>query len=544
MDSAASILLQRRAFLAGSAVLPLLPSLARAASSRMPLKALVIGNNAYSGMKPLSRAVADAQGLAKRLTGFGYQVSQGYDLGIGPMIDLIDQFRAGVSPDAFTFIYFAGHGIQASGVNFLLPCDADGEDPEAMLAGSVQLGTMLSDIAAQKPLRSVALIDACRNAAAVKAVPGGAGGFASVRAPAGFYVAYSAGAGEFALDRLEDDDKDPNGLFMRHFLPRLRADMSFDRIVKDTRALVTLSARKVGHVQVPAIYDQCPFEFRLDGGLVAGSTDTGISAGRMHATAVLLVGVQSYGPPADLLTPATDVRKLEGIFRSLGADVHVSIDQSRDEVLTACTALSQSGADRLIVYFAGKGVMIGKEAVFMLSAKDGEADVPFTPGDPAFQLLYLGEALKKLRRPKAKTPPAGARGLALAGSGHGGDPRPIITIADFCLDAVEVEARKSTAPALLATVSEDTQGEVDGTIALLTSGGFFQRVLDATQGESQSPFTIALANALARPGLTLAQFASHVRGEVETLTDSFQTPLLLAPKSMRNMVLVEPVPEA
>ncbi len=75
-------------------------------------------------------------------------------------------------------------------------------------------------------------------------------------------VIFSAGAGQQALDRLGEKDKDPNGLFTRVFLREMdKPGVSLDRVVRSVRNEVVQMAKSVGHEQVPALYDQTLGEF-------------------------------------------------------------------------------------------------------------------------------------------------------------------------------------------------------------------------------------------------------------------------------------------
>lgn len=69
-----------------------------------------------------------------------------------------------------------------------------------------------------------------------------------------------------------------------------------------------------------------------------------------------------------------------------------------------------------------------------------------------------------------------------------------------------------------------------------------QDPLDATLDiVSSSPFSLAIANALGQPGLTVAQFADRVRSQVETMTWRFQTPMLYCDEETQNQVLIDAV---
>jgi hypothetical protein len=75
-------------------------------------------------------------------------------------------------------------------------------------------------------------------------------------------VIFSAGTGQQALDRLNDKDTDPNGLFTRIFLKEMdKPGVSIDRVLRSVRTEVVRLSKSVGHEQVPSLYDQALGDF-------------------------------------------------------------------------------------------------------------------------------------------------------------------------------------------------------------------------------------------------------------------------------------------
>ncbi len=110
---------------------------------------------------------------------------------------------------------------------------------------------------------SLVILDACRNnpfqgSNANKRGIGGTRGLAPISSnAAGIMVVYSAGIGQTAIDRLDDDDKSPNGLFTREFLKVMeKPGVQIQTLVQEAKQHVIEQAKSVGHDQVPAIYDQ------------------------------------------------------------------------------------------------------------------------------------------------------------------------------------------------------------------------------------------------------------------------------------------------
>ena len=120
------------------------------------------------------------------------------------------------------------------------------------------------------------VVDACRDNPFVNSNGrsiGGTRGLALVEPPSGTFVMFSAGAGETALDRLSDDDPNPNSVYTRTLLPRLRAPGRIGDIARDVRREVRDLASKVNHIQTPAFYDEVIGDFCPAGCVVEAKAD-------------------------------------------------------------------------------------------------------------------------------------------------------------------------------------------------------------------------------------------------------------------------------
>ena len=228
-------------------------------------KALVIGNDAYRHVAPLKAAREDARAIAEALRQVGYAVTVRLDLGEREMRAAIRSFVAQVQGGDEVTFFFAGHGVQIGGSNYLIPVDIEGEGETQIRDEAVALQRVLDDIAERKAKFTLAVIDACRDnpfKVAGRTIGGAARGLAPTTAATGQMVIFSAGAGQRALDTLGASDTSRNGVFTRVFTREmLRPSVSIDKIARDTRTEVVRLARSVGHEQVLAIYDQVVGEF-------------------------------------------------------------------------------------------------------------------------------------------------------------------------------------------------------------------------------------------------------------------------------------------
>ena len=228
--------------------------------------ALVIGNNDYQNIVKLEKAVNDANSVAAELKKVGFDVQSFNNVGQKKMNQAINDFVQKVSGGGVGVFFFAGHGLQINNQNFLVPVDMDtpkGEDDVADQAISVS--TLQDKLSVAKAKYTLLVLDACRNNPLPKKSGRSIGmtrGLAMTNSPSGQTVLYSAGTNQEALDSLGNEDKNPNGLFTREFLPMIsQPGVSSTEALKKTRSMVIQKAKAVGHEQQPAIYDQTDGDF-------------------------------------------------------------------------------------------------------------------------------------------------------------------------------------------------------------------------------------------------------------------------------------------
>ena len=233
--------------------------------------AFVVGIDAYDNLPAqlqLKKAVGDAHAVGAALKGLGYEVIEADNVARLDFVRQWQQFLNRIDPGDEAAFFFAGHGVEIGGLNYLLPRDvpkvASGEE-EVLKAGGLSLGDALDQVRQRKPQVSLYIVDACRDNPFVDAKGrglGGTRGLARVEPPSGTFVMFSAGAGETALDRLSDDDSDPNSVYTRTLLPSLQTPgKSITEIARDVRRGVRDLANKVNHVQTPAYYDEVVGDF-------------------------------------------------------------------------------------------------------------------------------------------------------------------------------------------------------------------------------------------------------------------------------------------
>ena len=164
--------------------------------------ALVIGNSNYRNAPQLANPDNDAQSMAQFLNSAGFEVISATDLGQNDMLRVVQDFSAKVSargPNTVAMVYYAGHGVQLAGENYLVPVDAKVTNQIELVNDSVRLVDVMSTLETIPSRMRIVILDACRN----NPFPGvnDAGrGLAVVDAPNGSIVGYSTAPGAEALD--------------------------------------------------------------------------------------------------------------------------------------------------------------------------------------------------------------------------------------------------------------------------------------------------------------------------------------------------------
>jgi hypothetical protein len=163
--------------------------------------ALVIGNSSYKSVTPLPNPVNDAKAIADDLKAAGFDVMLADDLGQSDMRRAIRDFTSKIvskGNDTVVLVYYAGHGVQVDGENFLVPIDARIAREADIPIEAVRLADVMSALASVPSKMRIVILDACRNNPF--ATEKSARGLAIVDAPTGSIVAYSTAPGTAATD--------------------------------------------------------------------------------------------------------------------------------------------------------------------------------------------------------------------------------------------------------------------------------------------------------------------------------------------------------
>jgi hypothetical protein len=164
--------------------------------------ALVIGNSNYRNVAQLPNPANDAKAVAQLLTSAGFEVISATDLSHNQMIQVMQDFSgkvAGSGPNTVAMVYYAGHGVQLAGENYLVPVDARISSEPDLVNGSVRLVDVMATLEAIPSRMRIVILDACRNNP-FPSINDAGRGLAIVDAPNGSIVGYSTAPGMEALD--------------------------------------------------------------------------------------------------------------------------------------------------------------------------------------------------------------------------------------------------------------------------------------------------------------------------------------------------------
>ena len=276
------IWLSLRAALAWSLVAWSLLVLAQPAHAEKRV-ALVIGNNDYKNVPKLQKAVNDARTMGDTLKQLGFSVMVAENQTRQAFSQTLLAFDNAIEPGDTAFFFYAGHGFEIAGQNFLLPTDVpaatEGQE-ELVRDASILADRIIERLQNKKARTSILVFDACRNnpfeRSGTRAAVAGGGGLAPMtQLPEGVFSVFSAGPRQTALDRLSNNDANPNSVFTRTFVKELtQPGVNLVQVAQRTRRLVAEMAETVSHKQIPVYFDQMVDDVFLNGAVAKAQPET------------------------------------------------------------------------------------------------------------------------------------------------------------------------------------------------------------------------------------------------------------------------------
>lgn len=205
--------------------------------------ALVIGNSNYES-SPLVNPANDAKLMSEKLEEFDFSVTTLIDASQRQIKKSIDEFGRDIRKGGVGLFYFAGHGMQIDGRNYLIPVGAMVDSEQDVEYESVDVGRVLAKMEAAENSMNILILDACRNNPFARSFRSKTAGLATMDAPSGTFIAYATAPGSVA-----SDGDGANGLFTEALVKALeKPDTVIEKIFKNARAIVL---KKSDGQQVP-----------------------------------------------------------------------------------------------------------------------------------------------------------------------------------------------------------------------------------------------------------------------------------------------------
>jgi pentatricopeptide repeat protein len=225
--------------------------------------ALVIGNSNYSALGKLANPANDAADMAETLRGLGFTVALLTDGDLRSMEQSIVRFGNALasSPSAVGFFFYAGHGVQSNGINYLIPASADIPSEAFLNTKAVALQAVLDTLQQAGNRLNVVVLDSCRDNPFSWSRSGTRGLSVVSAQPPGSIIAYATSAGRVAAD-----GTGRNGVFTGELLKNLKVpDVDIFDVFRQTGSQVKSVTKGA---QIPAIYNQFFDKFYLAKALV------------------------------------------------------------------------------------------------------------------------------------------------------------------------------------------------------------------------------------------------------------------------------------
>ncbi len=207
-------------------------ALAAATLDSGPRVALVVGNSAYR-TAPLANPLNDARAVSAQLRQLGFKVISLENASQKQMFEAVRQFGDQLQGGVGLF-YYAGHGVQVKGRNFLVPVDAAIEREDEVPYKAFDVGQVLEKMESAKNPLNIVILDACRNNPFARGARSGTTGLAQMDAPTGSIVAFATSPGAEAADGSAG-----NGLYTSHLLRNMATPgLKVEDVFKRTRVAV------------------------------------------------------------------------------------------------------------------------------------------------------------------------------------------------------------------------------------------------------------------------------------------------------------------
>ena len=220
-----------------------LADLAEHSTAGLARRALVIGNGNYQYLPTLDNPINDARDIGRTLEKIGFIVDTQLNATQEQMETAINQFGKHLASGGIGLFYYAGHGVQADGINYIIPVNAELKRQKDLRYKAVNVGQLLDEMDQARNGLNIVILDACRDNP-LKEFRSASRGLAEIAAPKGTLVAYATSPGSVAADGV-----DKNGTYTKHLLkqiniPGLSVEQVFKRVLQGVN-------KETGGAQLP-----------------------------------------------------------------------------------------------------------------------------------------------------------------------------------------------------------------------------------------------------------------------------------------------------
>lgn len=195
--------------------------------------ALVVGNSAYLGGSALKNPVNDANLIDTTLRNLGFTVIKRVNTTKSELERVIYEFSRKLKEYDVALFYYAGHGIQVDGKNYLIPIDAKLVDKTAVRFEAVAVNYVVNEFEYYQDNTNIVILDACRDNPFRSWGRGGSRGFKAIPPASGTIIAFATSEGATAADGTGE-----NGLYTKHLVKQLDVPQSIESVFKKTRIAV------------------------------------------------------------------------------------------------------------------------------------------------------------------------------------------------------------------------------------------------------------------------------------------------------------------
>jgi tetratricopeptide (TPR) repeat protein len=226
--------------------------------------ALVIGNASYQD-NPLKNSINDAEAMANALKDVGFDVILLENADLKQIENAIDTFHHQLKAGGVGLFYYAGHGTQVDGENYLIPVNVKLDVAEDVRYEAIPVGKVLARMEDAANQMNIVILDACRNNPFARKWRSSQRGLAPIQSARGALIAFATEPGGVAAD-----GEGENGLYTSFLLkhlktPNLDVELMFKRVRED---LVQATQNK----QVPWEYSSLVGDFSFNPVTVAQSS--------------------------------------------------------------------------------------------------------------------------------------------------------------------------------------------------------------------------------------------------------------------------------